>query len=642
MHKKARPAYMSRRKFIALSVGTLASLSLPSILASCAPTPAPTRTPGATTPPASSTLFPPTSTPGSTPTPTAAPGANIVQPKVISSNSNRVLDTALVVKMKEHTLPGQTTPIQMRTYGSPKAGVSTPNPDNDTDWDWSFPGPTLRIKPLDTVKIKLYNRLPVEDNPGECNPITIPATATAAPAGTATPTAFPTPAYPECFHADNVTNLHFHGFHVDQGRRPDGKYGDDVLLALYPQGQEHVHEEKGINNEIGEVDFEFFVPDSQARGTFWYHPHSHGSTDLQVTNGMAGAFIVEDDLNDLFPGAKPAEYVLVIQDIAASVNFATGGNKPVALINGQITPNIPMKAGEVQRWRLINATGKGSNVYNISFDGTGQAPEIYLISADGIFIDTDTWNNEDPVDSIYLAPGNRIDFLVKAIDQGNFSLNATSVLVQSPGPGGGNGQNKPTPTKPADAPPAVSLVSTTVSGVQTPAMELPETLPALIPAQRPIPDSEIVNKEPIFVRFSVVDGKGPGQAPIFQIDGKSFDPCFVDHCMVVDTAEEWTITNSTTVAHPFHIHLNPFFIKEFYDPQGGLPDPGRRWQDTIIIPPASADGQTPGHVVIRHRFPEIVDKFVIHCHILGHEDRGMMQVVQVVAKAEDCTAPICK
>jgi FtsP/CotA-like multicopper oxidase with cupredoxin domain len=92
----------------------------------------------------------------------------------------------------------------------------------------------------------------------------------------------------------------------------------------------------------------------------------------------------------------------------------------------------------------------------------------------------------------------------------------------------------------------------------------------------------------------------------------------------------------------FHIHLNPFFVKEFYDPQGGLPDPGRRWQDTIIIPPASADGQTPGHVVIRHRFPEIVDKFVIHCHILGHEDRGMMQVVEVVAKAEDCSAAICE
>jgi FtsP/CotA-like multicopper oxidase with cupredoxin domain len=112
--------------------------------------------------------------------------------------------------------------------------------------------------------------------------------------------------------------------------------------------------------------------------------------------------------------------------------------------------------------------------------------------------------------------------------------------------------------------------------------------------------------------------------------------------MVQGTAEEWTIINSTSVAHPFHIHLNPFFIKEFYDPERGLPDPGRRWQDTIIIPPASVVDQTPGYVVIRHRFPDIADKSVLHCHILGHEDRGMMQVVEVVAKAEDCAAAICE
>jgi FtsP/CotA-like multicopper oxidase with cupredoxin domain len=356
---------------------------------------------------------------------------------------------------------------------------------------------------------------------------------------------------------------------------------------------------------------------------------------------MAGAFIVEDTLNDHFPGAKPAEYVLVIQDLAESVNFANGGNNPTTLINGQITPNIPMKAGEVQRWRLVNATGKGSNIYNISFDGgSAQPPEIYLISADGIFIDNERWDSESPVDSIYLAPGNRIDVLVKAFEEGNFSLNATSLQVKRPGAGGGNGKDKATPTTPADAPPRTPLLSTRVSGVQTPAMELPETLPGLIPALRPIPDSEIVNKEPILVEFSSQGGKGATQAPVFQIDGKSFDPCYISHCMVVDTAEEWTITNSTTVAHPFHIHLNPFYIKEFYDPQGGLPDPGRRWQDTIIVPPADTDGRK-GKVVIRHRFPKIVDKFVIHCHILGHEDRGMMQVVEVVQDAKDCKSGDC-
>ncbi len=571
-----------------------------------------------------------TSTPGIFPT----PGSNILQPKVIAS-SGGVLDTALVVKIKEHVLPGKSVVLKLRTYGSPKPGVKSPDPDNDGNWDWAFPGPTFRIQPGDQVKIKLYNRLPIQENL-DCNPVNYPESATAQP--------IPTPVFPDCFHANNVTNLHFHGFHVDQGERCDGKFGDDVYLALYPKGQEHVHDQAGIHNRIGEADFEFDVPkDAQPRGSYWYHPHNHGSTDLQVTNGLAGMFIVEDTLNDLFGETKPTEYVLVIQDIAESVNFVNDGNRPTSLINGQVTPNIPMKAGEVQRWRLLNATGKGSNVYNINFDGPeDEKPEIYLISADGIFLDTEQWDEEKPVTSIYMAPGNRVDFLVKARKEGNFSLNANSVQTKKPGNGNGGGKNQATPTAaPADTPATVPLISTTVSGVQTPAMELPDKLPERIHDLRPIADSEIVKYDTVL--FSVVDGKGPGQAPVFQIDEMSFDPNYIGHKMVVDTAEEWTITNTTSVAHPFHIHLNPFFIKEFDDPNKGLPDPGRRWQDTIIIPPALLDAngnvvlengkaKQPGQVVIRHRFPGIVDKFVIHCHILGHEDRGMMQAVAVVNK----------
>lgn len=571
-------------------------------------------------------------------TPSNTRGSKIIQPKVIASR-NGELNTAFVVKVKNHTLPGQKTSIKLRTYGSPKAGISAPDPDNDEDWDWSFPGPTLRIKPLDTVKIKLYNRLPLEENPGECNLLSVP---TDAPAGTPAPTPFPMPEYPECFHANNVTNLHFHGFHVDQGPRPDGKFGDDVLLALYPKGQQQIHNEPGIHSIVGEVDYEFVVPEEQSPGTHWYHPHNHGSTNLQVANGLSGVFIVEDTLNDQFPGEKPKEYVLVIQDIAESVEFGYGGgNSFKTLINGQDTPNIPMKAGEVQRWRLVNATGKGSNIYNINFIGKeGEKPEIYLIAADGIFIDNEQWDNESPVDGVYMAPGNRIDFLVKANKEGDYSLSANSVQTKRPDAGDGSEKNNSTATPPPDAPGNVNIISTSVRGIQTPEMNLPEKLPKRGDVLRPILDSEIVKKDT--VKFSIAEGTKQGQAPIFQIDGKGFEPCFVGHSMVVNTAEEWKITNSSTLAHPFHIHLNPFYIKEFSDPNGGLPDPGRRWQDTIIIPPAKSDG-TLGYVVIRHRFPKIVDKFVIHCHILGHEDRGMMQVVEVVAKAgENTIEPTCK
>lgn len=644
---------LTRRDF--LKIGSAGAVGL--FLTACGPKDILTKTPTAC----------PTPTP--TPTPTAG---NILQPKVIASKDKKLV-TELVVRSREYTLPGQCTPVHLRMYGSPKN--SNPNPDNPDDWDWSFPGPTFRIKQDDTVNIKLHNRLePNTQEPGTCNPVTTPVPQATPPAvNTATP--YPTETFPECFHADNVTNLHFHGFHVDQGKRSqdinftpdDTRYGDDVFLALYPQGQKHVHTEAGIDNEIGDVEFFFHVPTTQAAGTHWYHPHNHGSTNLQIANGMAGMFIVEDTLNDAFKGeAKPAEYVLVIQDIAESINFRGGGNNLLALINGQVQPTIQMKPGEIQRWRLVNATGKGSNIYDIVFQDIPNLdePEIYVIAADGIFLEGEAWKK--PVKNIYMAPGNRLDLLVKApANNGTFPMGAASIQIEKPtggggggngggggggnGGGGGGGKNRVTSTPVPDAPANTGLVNVIVSGDPI-TMNLPEKLPALNNNQRPFAEGEISKKDT--VAFSVLAGTSKTNAPIFQIDCKSFNPEVVDHRMIQatpedpDTAEEWTITNSTNVAHPFHIHLNPFFITEFHDPNKGLPDPGRRWQDTIIIPPALLDDQKQvivnpdgspkelGKVVIRHRFPDISDKFVLHCHILGHEDRGMMQVVEVVRKKD--------
>ena len=114
--------------------------------------------------------------------------------------------------------------------------------------------------------------------------------------------------------------------------------------------------------------------------------------------------------------------------------------------------------------------------------------------------------------------------------------------------------------------------------------------------------------------------------------------------MLMGAAEEWTIVNTSPpgAIHPFHIHINPFQVIEIYDPEsmGETPQimkPPYVWQDTIVLPPSfdvrTASGTTErryGHVKIRHRFLDFPGKFVLHCHILGHEDRGMMQLVEVV------------
>jgi FtsP/CotA-like multicopper oxidase with cupredoxin domain len=190
-------------------------------------------------------------------------------------------------------------------------------------------------------------------------------------------------------------------------------------------------------------------------------------------------------------------------------------------------------------------------------------------------------------------------------------------------------------------------------------MGLPETLPALAEAQRPITDSETAGRKKTLT-FTVMPGTAQGGAPgnppkyLIGVDGQpgtQFDPNVVNECMEVDTAEEWTLENYSTPGHPFHIHLNPFYITEYVDGDPKNSDnvrfnnPVGLWQDVIIVPAAYTDPTTkqvtPGKVVFRHRFPDITGKFVLHCHILGHEDRGFMHIVEIHAKGEACSAVAC-
>ena len=162
------------------------------------------------------------------------------------------------------------------------------------------------------------------------------------------------------------------------------------------------------------------------------------------------------------------------------------------------------------------------------------------------------------------------------------------------------------------------------------------------------------------VDFSMVGG--PASQPTFLIDGAQFQEGIINQTMMKDTAEEWLLTNSSVgaISHPFHIHINPFQVIEVYDPAtmptpaGQQPDPNRDalklpqpwvWWDVISIPAAAQPKDTNGkpivdangkavivngHIRFRSRFTDFIGKYVLHCHILGHEDRGMMQMVQVV------------
>ena len=127
--------------------------------------------------------------------------------------------------------------------------------------------------------------------------------------------------------------------------------------------------------------------------------------------------------------------------------------------------------------------------------------------------------------------------------------------------------------------------------------------------------------------------RGTGFGPTHAINGKQFSNDDIDQTMMLNTAEEWTLSNSAArVQHPFHIHVNPFQFVEVFDPslttQPVIQAP-YVWWDTIAIP-AAANGKN-GYVKIRHKFVDFTGLYVFHCHILAHEDRGMMQLIQVVS-----------
>ncbi len=388
----------------------------------------------------------------------------------------------------------------------------------------------------------------------------------------------------------------------------------------------------------------------QAPGTHWYHAHKHGSTSIQVFNGMSGALILRGDydtkLNATMPNLK--EKVLVIQQFQPQPNRErTGGpggngkgptNNVGALVNGQLQPVITMYPNEVQLWRIINATvqfGKDA-LFMCAFAGP-QAPTFYQTAQDGVQLH---WKNYErqiaaggaPTQFTF-APGNRVDILVQAP-----STPGTSALISgSPG--------SPIPTGKG----LVDLILTV--NVVNPPSDAPPYNKAYpktedqYPKMPPFLDDITEVSESRIIKYQMDMSGLPGSPPL--INGRRFEEGRVDEAMLLDTRQEWTIENYTArpkkpedVLHPFHIHVNPFQITEIFEPEKGMTEPLKLpqpwiWWDTFPIPrgkildPATNKVQ-PGYIKMRTHFADFAGKFVNHCHILAHEDRGMMQLIEVV------------
>jgi suppressor of ftsI len=373
-----------------------------------------------------------------------------------------------------------------------------------------------------------------------------------------------------------ITNLHVHGLHVSPNS-PE----DNVFLTIRP-GQNY--------------QYRYQLPANHPSGVFWYHPHHHKYVDMQTFAGQAGTIIVRGGLDDLPGIGDLRDRVMVFQntEVRGSSTAASQARPPkdrLIIINGQLQPRIDIRPGESQRWRLVNA----STERFLKINPVGG--EYFLLARDGV-----TLQHPQRMSTIFLAPGQRFEVLVRAGQaRGDFKL------VQQ------YFQQRPTPF---GIQPEVQVATLRVSG----AAQSPRPVPSFLGRADDLRGDDVA----IAARRRVVFTQNPAKAQFF-VNGKLFahdkggapTPMFSPK---LNTVEEWLLVNDSPEWHNFHIHVDPYQVVA----RNGKPVTGQpEWADSLAMPPHS-------RITIRQRFADFTGRFVFHCHVLVHEDKGMMAEVRVV------------
>ena len=529
----------------------------------------------------------------------------------------------------------------------------------------ALPGPSLYVDKGTTISLLLRNKLDLmpkfkDDNCADGHHVD--------------------PTKPACFAH---TNLHFHGLQVSpcsinskdetqcgayalNGSNPPYKFSsDDVLVDIFP----------GQKNQ-----YKVVLPDMHAPGTNWYHSHLHGASAYQVSGGMAGAIIIREPDEKSRIVRQDLDKLFLIQEVLVNpiptstqpwpdyppiyASQPAGGGtltQTQMFVNGRCRPTLHMKKGQMMRWRFINAAVTPSGLMTLKVVKTQtcsptfpnpvpQGEVLHLMAMDGLSF---YGINPQPVRYHLLALGSRADFLVKFDQPGYYTILKDSYPLESV-------------TKPA---------STTITRATDPAFNptarqvlmyvyvddvsgYNDQIPRVIPGEKPAYLQAISKVDK--VRTQPVKFQNPGAAK-FQIDGAPYAANgSID--VELNTAEEWTLQNEAIPAsggsappqsntHPFHVHLNPFqivnipFDFEVTDADLQLfgfkrmdPTNPCNWPfwDTVALPGAvrKPDRSPPDTTSIKiwSRFLIYAGEYVTHCHILIHEDVGMMINVKLIGK----------
>jgi suppressor of ftsI len=506
-------------------------------------------------------------------------------------------------KWIEKTMAG--TKVRMRSYSG------------------QVPGPMLKTKPGDTLRVRVKNSLPPYDSTGWNGDHNVP-------------------------HDLNTTNLHVHGL-------------DTITHLFEPLGTMNPLATMIAIEPGSHYDYAFPIPADHPPGLFWYHPHHHGSTAVQAGSGMAGGIIVYGDIDKVPQIAAARDIPLVIQDLVLFESDTTPGvwlyepkqnaiwqtfggtvtiydpktgkNNPTTLKGGFTTgdcalhlyllngepffkethnntvpqqPNttqlpvtrITMAPGEVVRFRMLN--GCTDNLMPIVVEGH----DMYLLAMDGVnypaprVMPAPVQGTSTP--QALLAPGNRAEFLIKASKTtGTYrilQLEQDQQFIQSA---------------------AKTLVEIVVAGPAKD-MALPTTLPTPSRYYPLITPAEVTQTRTIEFAGNFPAVMNPYVGGDFMINNALYDEQAVPVVVMLDGIEQWLVEvgdmqHGGSEGHPFHIHVNHFEVISI----GSVQQPPGTIQDTIWVPANTT-------VTIRQKFKEFAGKSVYHCHILPHEDTGMM------------------
>lgn len=390
---------------------------------------------------------------------------------------------------------------------------------------------------------------------------------------------------------DEITTMHWHGMHVSAENDGGPHTTIDPNTTWSPS---------------------FTVLDKAA--TYWYHPHLHEKTNKHVSKGIAGFIIVKDAEENALNlprtyGVDDFPLLIQTKDFDANNQIVIPSNSDdVVMVNATIDAALSVPE-QVVRFRVLN--GSSMRVFNIGLSGN---QTFYQIASDGGLL-----SDNLPLTRLQIGPGERAEILV------NFSgMNSQTVFLKSyasefpngiygatnPGMGAGmrlNGYN-PNALNGTD----FNIMQFNV-GLQTTTPIT--TIASPLATVTPIPEANsntlrTITMSPVTFGPNQLNGN-------FYLNSVLFDIDVINEIVPLDNTEIWTITNNSAIAHPFHIHDVQFYV---LDRNGNTPPPSEQGRkDVILVKPF----ETVRFITKFEDFASTVP-YMYHCHMLAHEDSGMM------------------